>query len=189
MANIAFTVMHVFCSFIGAATMYARYTLLRHCSAESVKKRTWANIILLVLGLLACQAYFLENNFPVLVFQKVHIAGVLTATVCASVYTVINTVISYRTPPEKDSRVKCHLHLVISLATILALALDHQYGTSYHKWLSTIIFYGYLATFATDFKIYGFTIPKNMEDDWFYIITSSPGDVEANTGNNESSEI
>eukprot|EP00079_Xenopus_tropicalis_P031276 XP_017945047.1 PREDICTED: DNA damage-regulated autophagy modulator protein 1-like isoform X1 [Xenopus tropicalis] len=204
LANIAFTVLHGICCYIGAATMYARYTLLRHRSAESGKKRTWANVALLLLGLLACQAYFLEN-FPVLAFQSAHIAGVLTATVCASAYTIINTVISYRTPPEKDGRVKCLLRLIISVTTVFFLVIGAAFAFMFiwmapvntqlyeimnilrvtSEWLSTVTFYGYLATFATDFKIYGFTIPKNMKDDWFYVRTKLPGDVEAN----EESEI
>ncbi|XP_012813731.3 DNA damage-regulated autophagy modulator protein 1 [Xenopus tropicalis] len=174
LANAVFTVMHIICAYVGGATMYARYTLLRQRRAD--KKRTGANITQLVLGLLAILAYVMENNFPVLVFREVHIAGVLAATVCASAYTLINTVISYRAPPEEDSRIKCHLRLAISLAVILII--DSLRVIS--EWLSTVIFYGFLATFGPDFKVFGLRIPKNMEEDWFYITASPAGDVEAN---------
>uniref|UniRef100_A0A803K1H5 CWH43-like N-terminal domain-containing protein n=1 Tax=Xenopus tropicalis TaxID=8364 RepID=A0A803K1H5_XENTR len=190
--------MHIICAYVGGATMYARYTLLRQRRAD--KKRTGANITQLVLGLLAILAYVMENNFPVLVFREVHIAGVLAATVCASAYTLINTVISYRAPPEEDSRIKCHLRLAISLAVILVLGLDSTFDIIFvwikptsvqiyeiidslrviSEWLSTVIFYGFLATFGPDFKVFGLRIPKNMEEDWFYITASPAGDVEAN---------
>ncbi|OCT80502.1 DNA damage-regulated autophagy modulator protein 1 [Xenopus laevis] len=198
-ANVALTVVHIICAYAGSATMYARYTVLRNRQSEYVKTHTWANIILLALGLLASQGYVLENNFPVLVFPEVHIAGVLTATVCASAYTLINTVISYRTPEKKDSRFTCHVRLVISITTILTLALDSTFDFIFvwiiqenaqiyeiiniarviSEWLSTITFYGYLATFVPDLIIYGFRIPKNMEEDCFYILPSLD-DVEAN---------
>nr|XP_055137793.1 DNA damage-regulated autophagy modulator protein 1-like [Symphalangus syndactylus] len=91
-----FGLMINFSAFLGAATVYTRYKIIGKQNQTCSFSTPVFNLVSLVLGLVACFGMCLAADFEELAVPVVHDAGALLAFVCGVVYTLLQSILSYK---------------------------------------------------------------------------------------------
>ncbi|XP_030179368.1 DNA damage-regulated autophagy modulator protein 1 isoform X2 [Lynx canadensis] len=110
-----------FSAFLGAATMYTRYKIVEKQNQTSYFSTPVFNLVSLVLGLVGCIGMGIVANFQELAVPLVHDGGALLAFVCGVVYTLLQSVISYKSCPQWNSLSTCHVRMAISAVSCAAV--------------------------------------------------------------------
>ncbi|KAL6079201.1 hypothetical protein STEG23_018355, partial [Scotinomys teguina] len=110
-----------FSAFLGAATMYTRYKIVEKQNETCYFSTPVFNLLSLVLGLLGCIGMGIVANFQELAVPVVHDGGALLAFVCGVVYTLLQSVISYKSCPQWNSLTTCHVRMAISAISCAAV--------------------------------------------------------------------
>uniref|UniRef100_A0A8I5T032 DNA damage regulated autophagy modulator 1 n=4 Tax=Pongo TaxID=9599 RepID=A0A8I5T032_PONAB len=110
-----------FSAFLGAATMYTRYKIVEKQNQTSYFSTPVFNLVSLVLGLVGCFGMGIVANFQELAVPVVHDGGALLAFVCGVVYTLLQSIISYKSCPQWNSLSTCHIRMVISAVSCAAV--------------------------------------------------------------------
>ncbi|XP_021567254.1 DNA damage-regulated autophagy modulator protein 1 [Carlito syrichta] len=164
-----------FSAFLGAATMYTRYKIVEKQNQTSYFSTPVFNLVSLVLGLMGCIGMGIVANFQELAVPVVHDGGALLAFVCGVVYTLLQSIISYKSCPQWNSVLMCHVRLAISavscaavipmiacasLISITKLEWDpREKDYVYHivsavcEWTVAFGFIFYFLTFIQDFQV------------------------------------
>ncbi|XP_005374617.1 PREDICTED: DNA damage-regulated autophagy modulator protein 1 isoform X2 [Chinchilla lanigera] len=116
-----FGLMINFSAFLGAATMYMRYKIVEKQGQASLHGTPLLNAVSLGLGLAGCVGMGIVANFQELAVPMVHDAGALLAFVCGVVYTLLQSVISYKACPQWNSLSTCHARMAISAVSCAAV--------------------------------------------------------------------
>nr|XP_020015408.1 DNA damage-regulated autophagy modulator protein 1-like [Castor canadensis] len=110
-----------FSAFLGAATMYTRYKIVEKQNQTSYFSTPVLNLVSLVLGLVGCIGMGIVANFQELAVPVVHDGGALLAFVCGVVYTLLQSIISYKSCPQWNSLLTCHVRMAISAVSCAAV--------------------------------------------------------------------
>ncbi|XP_032349386.1 DNA damage-regulated autophagy modulator protein 1 isoform X2 [Camelus dromedarius] len=110
-----------FSAFLGAATMYTRYKIVEKQNQTSYISTPVFNLVSLVLGLVGCIGMGIVANFQELAVPVVHDGGALLAFVCGVVYTLLQSIISYKSCPQWNSLSTCHVRMAISAVSCAAV--------------------------------------------------------------------
>ncbi|XP_013014508.2 DNA damage-regulated autophagy modulator protein 1 isoform X1 [Cavia porcellus] len=110
-----------FSAFLGAATMYTRYKIVQKQSQLGPRGTQLLNAVSLGLGLAGCVGMGIVANFQELAVPVVHDGGALLAFVCGVVYTLLQSVISYKSHPRWNSLSTCHTRMAISAVSCAAV--------------------------------------------------------------------
>ncbi|KAM6153030.1 DNA damage-regulated autophagy modulator protein 1 isoform 2-T2 [Erethizon dorsatum] len=116
-----FGLMINFSAFLGAATMYTRYKIVEKQSQASHHGMPLLNTVSLGLGLAGCLGMGIVANFQELAVPTVHDGGALLAFVCGVLYTLLQSVISYKSCPQWNSLSICHTRMAISTVSCAAV--------------------------------------------------------------------
>ncbi|XP_016078639.1 PREDICTED: DNA damage-regulated autophagy modulator protein 1 [Miniopterus natalensis] len=110
-----------FSAFLGAATMYTRYKIVEKQNQTSYFSTPVFNLVSLVLGLVGCIGMGIVANFQELAVPVVHDGGALLAFVCGVVYTLLQSIISYKSCPQWNSLSTCRVRMTISFISCAAV--------------------------------------------------------------------
>eukprot|EP00069_Balaena_mysticetus_P013971 bmy_08311T0 len=110
-----------FSAFLGAATMYTRYKIVEKQNQTSYFSTPVFNLVSLVLGLVGCIGMGIVANFQELAVPVVHDGGALLAFVCGVVYTLLQSIISYKSCPQWNSLSTCRIRMAISAVSSAAV--------------------------------------------------------------------
>ncbi|XP_059537827.1 DNA damage-regulated autophagy modulator protein 1 [Myotis daubentonii] len=110
-----------FSAFLGAATMYTRYKIVEKQNQTSYFSTPVFNLVSLVLGLVGCIGMGIVANFQELAVPVVHDGGALLAFVCGVVYTLLQSIISYKSCPQWNALSTCRVRMAISFISCAAL--------------------------------------------------------------------
>ncbi|XP_035554735.1 DNA damage-regulated autophagy modulator protein 1 isoform X6 [Canis lupus baileyi] len=110
-----------FSAFLGAATMYTRYKIVEKQNQTSYFSTPVFNLVSLVLGLVGCIGMGIVANFQELAVPVVHDGGALLAFVCGVGYTLLQSIISYKSCPQWNSMSTCHVRMAISAVSCAAV--------------------------------------------------------------------
>ncbi|XP_029338808.1 DNA damage-regulated autophagy modulator protein 1 isoform X2 [Mus caroli] len=110
-----------FSAFLGAATMYTRYKIVEKQNETCYFSTPVFNLVSLVLGLVGCIGMGIVANFQELAVPVVHDGGALLAFVCGVVYTLLQSIISYKSCPQWNSLTTCHVRMAISAVSCAAV--------------------------------------------------------------------
>ncbi|XP_069486039.1 DNA damage-regulated autophagy modulator protein 1 isoform X2 [Ambystoma mexicanum] len=125
-------------SILGTFTMYARYKILQKQNEVAAFVPHWFNVMALMVGVLGSigmviVATFQEGSVPV-----IHDTGALITFLSGVFYILLQSIISYRSCPEWNSRRLCHVRMAISLVSLAALipmiACSALVFFSYREW-------------------------------------------------------
>ncbi|XP_029809067.1 DNA damage-regulated autophagy modulator protein 1 isoform X1 [Suricata suricatta] len=176
-----------FSAFLGAATMYTRYKIVEKQNQTSYFSTPVFNLVSLVLGLVGCIGMGIVANFQELAVPVVHDGGALLAFVCGVVYTLLQSVISYKSCPQWNSLSTCHVRMAISAVSCAAVVpmiacaslisitklewnpkeKDYIYHvvSAICEWTVAFGFIFYFLTFIHDFQSVTLRISTEINDD------------------------
>ncbi|VFV37644.1 Hypothetical predicted protein [Lynx pardinus] len=176
-----------FSAFLGAATMYTRYKIVEKQNQTSYFSTPVFNLVSLVLGLVGCIGMGIVANFQELAVPLVHDGGALLAFVCGVVYTLLQSVISYKSCPQWNSLSTCHVRMAISAVSCAAVVpmiacaslisitklewnpkeKDYIYHvvSAICEWTVAFGFIFYFLTFIHDFQSVTLRISTEINDD------------------------
>ncbi|XP_075810349.1 DNA damage-regulated autophagy modulator protein 1 [Microtus pennsylvanicus] len=177
-----------FSAFLGAATMYMRYKIVEKQNETCSFGTPVFNLVSLVLGFVGCVGMGLVANFQELAMPAVHDAGALLAFVCGVVYTFLQSVISYKSCPQWNSHTTCHVRMVISTISCVAVIPmiacaslisitklewnPKEKDYAFHvvsaicEWIVAFGFIFYFLTFIQDFQSVTLRISTEINDDF-----------------------
>nr|XP_060150250.1 DNA damage-regulated autophagy modulator protein 1-like [Globicephala melas] len=118
-----------FSAFLGAATMYTRYKIVEKQNQTSYFSTLVFNLVSLVLGLVGCIRMGIVANFQELAVPMVHDGGAFLAFVCGVMYTLLQSIISYKSCPQWNSLSTCRIRMATS-AVSSAAVIPRAIGTS-----------------------------------------------------------
>ncbi|XP_054845392.1 DNA damage-regulated autophagy modulator protein 1 isoform X1 [Eublepharis macularius] len=107
-------------AFLGAATMYTRYLIIKKQNEVTNFIAPYFNIITLIIGVVGCVGMGVVASFQELAVPAVHDGGALVAFVCGVVYIVFQTIISYKSRPEWSTPCICYIRLALSIMSFIA---------------------------------------------------------------------
>uniref|UniRef100_F7G510 DNA damage regulated autophagy modulator 1 n=1 Tax=Monodelphis domestica TaxID=13616 RepID=F7G510_MONDO len=119
-----------FSAFLGAATMYTRYKIVEKQNQTCYFGSPIVNLVSLVLGLVGCIGMGIVANFQELTVPVVHDGGALLAFVCGVIYTLLQSVISYKSCPQWNRLSTCHIRMAISTVSCAAVIPSILLGRS-----------------------------------------------------------
>ncbi|XP_035113157.1 DNA damage-regulated autophagy modulator protein 1 isoform X2 [Callithrix jacchus] len=110
-----------FSAFLAAATMYTRYNIVEKQNQTYYFSTPALNLVSFILGLLGCIGMSIVASFQELAVPVVHDGGALLAFVCGAIYTLLQSIISYKSCPEWNSLSMCHIRMIISAVSCAAV--------------------------------------------------------------------
>ncbi|XP_049639149.1 DNA damage-regulated autophagy modulator protein 1 [Suncus etruscus] len=177
-----------FSAFLGAATMYTRYKIVEKQNQTSYFSTPVFNLVSLVLGLVGCIGMGIVANFQELAVPVVHDGGALLAFVCGVLYTLLQSIISYKSCPQWNSLSTCHTRMAISTVSCAAVIpmiacaslisitklewnpkeKDYIYHvvSAICEWTVAFGFIFYFLTFVQDFQSVTLRISTEISDDF-----------------------
>ncbi|XP_058164611.1 DNA damage-regulated autophagy modulator protein 1 [Dasypus novemcinctus] len=176
-----------FSAFLGAATMYTRYKIVEKQNQFYYFSTPVFNLVSLVLGLVGCIGMGIVANFQELAVPVVHDGGALLAFICGVVYTLLQSIISYKAYPHWNSLLMCHIRMAISAVSCAAVVpmiacaslisitklewnpkeKDYIYHvvSAICEWTVAFGFIFYFLTFIQDFQSVTLRISTEINDD------------------------
>ncbi|XP_035113060.1 DNA damage-regulated autophagy modulator protein 1-like isoform X3 [Callithrix jacchus] len=168
---------------LAAATIYIRYKIVEKKNRTYCFSTPALNLVSLFLGLLGCMGMSIAATFEELNAPVVHDVGALLAFVCGAIYTLLQSIISYKSCPQWNSLWICHIRIIISAVCCAAIVLmivcaslvsttklewdPSEKDYVYHvvcaicEWTVAFGFNFYFLTFIPDFQ--SFTKKKSIE--------------------------
>ncbi|XP_073476425.1 DNA damage-regulated autophagy modulator protein 1 isoform X2 [Aquarana catesbeiana] len=173
---------------LGAATMYVRYKIVLEQNNRSAFLCRYFNSVSLAIGIIGCIGMGIVASFQETSVTKVHDAGALATFGCGVIYILLQSIISYKSCPEWNRRVICHIRMSISVLSCLAVfpmiacasfagigTFKCEYGVQpspYHQasavceWIVAFGFVTFFLTFIRDFQAVTLTISTELHDDF-----------------------
>ncbi|XP_054094671.1 DNA damage-regulated autophagy modulator protein 1-like isoform X2 [Callithrix jacchus] len=108
---------------LAAATIYIRYKIVEKKNRTYCFSTPALNLVSLFLGLLGCMGMSIAATFEELNAPVVHDVGALLAFVCGAIYTLLQSIISYKSCPQWNSLWICHIRIIISAVCCAAIVL------------------------------------------------------------------
>ncbi|XP_073336787.1 DNA damage-regulated autophagy modulator protein 1 [Pagrus major] len=170
----------------GVATIYARYKYVEKLSEETRVVCKCLNQAALVLGLLSCLGMLIVATFQETTVPEVHDVGAVIFFTSGIIYTILQSVISYRAYPFGSSMGVCQARLGIAVLATLAFfptvicaffvkqsvlhrtTDDEDYA--YHlasavcEWIAAFSFICFFLTYIDDFKLFTLRVSTEYED-------------------------
>ncbi|XP_032024771.1 DNA damage-regulated autophagy modulator protein 1 isoform X2 [Hylobates moloch] len=116
-----FGFMITFSAFLGAATIYTRYKIIEKQNQTCYFSTPVFNLVSLVLGLVGCFGMGIVASFQELAVPVVHDGGALLAFVFGVLYTLLQSIISYKSCPQWNSLSTCRIRMFISAVACAAV--------------------------------------------------------------------
>ncbi|KAM8739753.1 DNA damage-regulated autophagy modulator protein 1 [Acanthopagrus latus] len=160
----------------GIATIYARYKYVEKLSEQTAEVGQWLNEAALVFGQLSCLGMLVVATFQETTVPAVHDVGAVTFFVSGIVYTILQSVISYRAYPFGSTMGVCRARLgmavlatVAFIPTAVCAAFVRQSILHRHKddqdypfhlasavceWIAAFSFICFFLTYIDDFKLF-----------------------------------
>ncbi|XP_028934775.1 DNA damage-regulated autophagy modulator protein 1 isoform X1 [Ornithorhynchus anatinus] len=157
-----------------AATMYTRFKIVKKQSETSHFISPVFNIVSFGLGLVGCIGMCIVANFQELAVPVVHDGGALLAFVCGVIYTLLQSIISYKSCPRWNSVTMSRIRMVISAVSCAAVVpmiafaslisitklewnpdekdYKNHLGSAICEWTVAFGFIFYFLTFIPDFQ-------------------------------------
>ncbi|KAF7240656.1 DNA damage-regulated autophagy modulator protein 1 [Varanus komodoensis] len=108
-------------AFLGAATMYTRYLIVKQQNEITHFISPCFNLLALCVGVVGCIGMGIVASFQELAVPAVHDGGALVAFICGALYIVLQTFISYKSQPQWSTPCMCHTRLFFSVMTTVAV--------------------------------------------------------------------
>ncbi|KAL8222057.1 UNVERIFIED_CONTAM: DNA damage-regulated autophagy modulator protein 1 [Gekko kuhli] len=173
-------------AFLGAATMYTKYLIIKKQNEVTNFIPPYFNFITLIIGVLGCVGMGIVASFQELAVPAVHDGGALVAFLSGVLYIILQTVISYKSRPQWSTPCICHIRLALSLMAFIAAIpmiacaslisitkIDWNPGEKdymYHfvsavcEWIVAFGFVFYFLTFVKEFQRVTVRISTEMHD-------------------------
>ncbi|XP_041111034.1 DNA damage-regulated autophagy modulator protein 1 isoform X3 [Polyodon spathula] len=116
-----FGIMITLASFLGVATMYTRYKFLETLNETTHAISTKLNKSTLLCGIIGCLGMCVVATFQETVVTLVHDIGAFIAFISGVIYIFLQSVISYKMHPLGSTQIVCHIRMVISVISIIAV--------------------------------------------------------------------
>ncbi|XP_044538775.1 DNA damage-regulated autophagy modulator protein 1 [Gracilinanus agilis] len=116
-----FGFMFNFSACLGALTIYTKYKMVEKQNQTCYFSNPVANLVALVLGLVACLAMGIVASFQALSLPMIHDGGALLVFICGVMYILLQSIISYKACPQWNKRSICHIRMAISAVSCTAV--------------------------------------------------------------------
>ncbi|KAM9402861.1 DNA damage-regulated autophagy modulator protein 1-like isoform 1-T1 [Salvelinus alpinus] len=162
-----FGLMTVITAFAGMATMYARYKFVEKLNEKAGGVPPVLNQAALWIGTLSCLGMCFVATFQETTIIQVHDAGAILFFVSGVLYTILQSIISYKTFPYGCSMALCHVRTGMATMGFLAVpptiifALLHRTEdkdnvfhlvSAVSEWIVVFSFIFFFFTYIHDFK-------------------------------------
>ncbi|XP_068611461.1 DNA damage-regulated autophagy modulator protein 1 [Brachionichthys hirsutus] len=169
-----------------AATVYSRYKYVEKLTRESNVLKASLNKAALVLGMISCLGMCVVATFQETAVEAVHDVGALLFFVPGVVYTILQSVISYRVFPFRSSVCLCRARLTIAVVATVALfptAICAYFGrqptlhrdtkdegypfylaSAICEWIVAFSFIFFFLTYIDDFKLFTLQVITEYEE-------------------------
>nr|XP_023825280.1 DNA damage-regulated autophagy modulator protein 1 isoform X2 [Salvelinus alpinus] len=159
--------MTVITAFAGMATMYARYKFVEKLNEKAGGVPPVLNQAALWIGTLSCLGMCFVATFQETTIIQVHDAGAILFFVSGVLYTILQSIISYKTFPYGCSMALCHVRTGMATMGFLAVpptiifALLHRTEdkdnvfhlvSAVSEWIVVFSFIFFFFTYIHDFK-------------------------------------
>lgn len=173
-------------AFLGAATMYIRYLILKQQNETTNFINHRFNVLVLFVGLVGCIGMSIVANFQELAVPSVHDGGALVAFIFGVLYITLQTIISFKSSPQWITQFTCRIRLAISLINWVAVILmivfaamisinkldwdpdekdyDYHLVSAICEWIVAFGFVFYFLTFIKDFQGVSIRISTEMTE-------------------------
>ncbi|XP_076015047.1 DNA damage-regulated autophagy modulator protein 1 [Genypterus blacodes] len=182
-----FGMMTVITACAGIATIYARYKYVEKLSEETNVVSPKLNKVAFWVGIASCLTMCIVATFQETTVTKVHDIGAVLFFFCGVLYTVLQSIISYRAYPYGSSMAVCYVRTVMATIAFLALfptvicasfvnqtrlhrnPLDKDYpyymASAVNEWIVAFSFICYFLTYIHDFKMFTLRVKTEYEED------------------------
>ncbi|XP_025939742.1 DNA damage-regulated autophagy modulator protein 1 [Apteryx mantelli] len=174
-------------SLLGVATMYIRYLIIEKQNESSHFISSSFNILSLSIGLMGCVGMGIVATFQELSVPSVHDIGALVAFGSGVVYITLQSIISYKSCPQWNTYLVCHIRMAISVISCVAVIpmivfasqismtkihwIPSEKDYVYHfvsaicEWIVAFGFILFFFTFIRDFQRASLSISTEMHED------------------------
>ncbi|XP_056665582.1 DNA damage-regulated autophagy modulator protein 1-like [Monodelphis domestica] len=169
-----FGFMFNFSACLGAATIYMKYKMVEKQNQTCYFSNPFANLVALVVGLVACFGMGIVASFQELSLPVIHDGGKLLVFVCGVMYILLQSIISYKSCPQWSKISICHIRMAISTVSCIAVIpmiacaslisitklqwnpeeMDYTYHvvSAISEWTVACSFISFFLTFIQDFQ-------------------------------------
>ncbi|XP_077090456.1 DNA damage-regulated autophagy modulator protein 1 [Siphateles boraxobius] len=116
-----FGFMSTITSFAAFATMYAEYKFVERVHEKTSAVSPCLNKASFAVGIVSCVGMCLVATFQETTVMAVHDLGALLFFIFGAIYTIIQSVISYRAHPYGCSKRMCHFRAFFAVVALLAI--------------------------------------------------------------------
>ncbi|XP_034019203.1 DNA damage-regulated autophagy modulator protein 1 [Thalassophryne amazonica] len=171
----------------GIATIYARYKFVEKLSHEPGVSDLRLNKAALGLGLLSCLGMCIVATFQETAVTEVHDFGALLFFIPGVLYTILQSIISYRSCPYGSSMTLFYVRLFIAIIAILscvptviitAFYVDqaklhrnpdekdyrNSIAGAVFEWIAAYSFVCFFLTYIDDFKLFTLRVKAEYKD-------------------------
>ncbi|KAL0962885.1 hypothetical protein UPYG_G00346740 [Umbra pygmaea] len=181
-----FGLLTVITAFAGFATMYARYKFVEKLNESCVLVSPALNKGAFWIGNLSCLGMCIVATFQETIITAVHDAGALLFFVTGVLYTILQTIISYKTYPHGCSMALRYIRTVIAVIGLLAafptiICAFFVTQTTLHRkpededyvfhlvsavseWVVAFSFIFFFLTYIQDFRMFTLKLQINFVD-------------------------
>ncbi|NWU95440.1 DRAM1 protein, partial [Upupa epops] len=172
---------------LAGITMSIRYLLVAEQNEAAPFLRPSCNTVALCVGLLGCVGMGIVATFQELSVPAVHDIGALVAFGSGVVYITLQSIISYKSCPQWNSQLVCHVRMAISLVSCVAFIpmivfaseismtkidwTPDQQDYTYHflsaicEWTVAFGFIFFFLTFIRDFQRLSVRVTTEIHED------------------------
>ncbi|XP_065536578.1 DNA damage-regulated autophagy modulator protein 1 isoform X2 [Lathamus discolor] len=172
---------------LGVITMCIRYLLIEKQNESSHFIRSSCNVFSLCIGLMGCTGMGIVATFQELSVPSVHDIGALVAFGSGVVYITLQSIISYKSCPQWNTYLVCHIRMAISVISCIAFIpmivfaskisvtkidwTPDEKDYTYHvvsaicEWTVAFGFVFFFLTFIRDFQRVSLTISTEIHED------------------------
>ncbi|XP_035532489.1 DNA damage-regulated autophagy modulator protein 1 [Morone saxatilis] len=170
----------------GIATIYARYKFVQKLSEQTRVVKPFLNKSALVVGMISCVGMCIVATFQETTVEIAHDIGALLFFVSGILYTILQSIISYRAYPFGSSMGVCRARLGIAILATLAFFPtvicafyvkqsklhrdkddeDYPYhlASAVCEWIVAFSFICFFLTYIDDFKLFTLRVETEYEE-------------------------
>ncbi|CAB1345946.1 unnamed protein product, partial [Coregonus sp. 'balchen'] len=146
-----FGLMTVITAFAGMATMYARYKFVEKLNEKAGGVPPALNQAAFWIGMLSCLGICFVATFQETTIIQMHDAGALLFFISGVLYTILQSIISYKAYPYGCSLALCHTRTGMATIAFLADYVFHLVS-AVSEWIMVFSFIFFFFTYIHDFK-------------------------------------
>lgn len=181
-----FGFMSTITAFAAFATMYAEYKFVERVHETTGAVSPHLNKASFGFGIISCVGMCFVATFQETAVVSVHDLGALLFFVCGVVYTVLQSVISYRGHPYGSSKCVCHIRAIFAAVAFLAVfptifcavrvgtsklhwnSDDKDYTlhivSAVCEWITTFSFVFFFFTYIREFQQFTLKLTVNLRE-------------------------